>query len=241
MPPSAEPEAPLYSEAQLEALVGLLRRANRLARTDTQGLLAELEALLLATGVAVGTSEYARAFRKAADAEPPPQVIARRFKRIAIAINPLDPAICGEDERQLLELHIRRSPTSLELRFQSNPTPIDPSRLPDFRRAAARLAQYYQSLVERGAPRKSAIDTCLNGCGEIYLRGAGLDLGLAQLSARPDSLFVRFMHQVLQPFVHSSECSLSALASRWKRLRRLNRTGLRPRPRPKKRNLAKRL
>ncbi len=95
--------------------------------------------------------------------------------------------------------------------------------LPLFKQAAEDLSNFEASQIKTGRPRDELLDVLMVGLAEVYLVFRPEKGQIADLSASPRSLFIRFCSDVLRHFFSSEAIDPGTLAHRWRRLRESHR------------------
>ncbi len=92
--------------------------------------------------------------------------------------------------------------------------------LPLIKQAAEDLSNFEATQVKIGRPRDALLDILMPDLAEIYLAFRPESDRIADLSATPGSVFLRFCSNVLQHFFSDKATDPESLAKRWKRLRK---------------------
>ncbi len=95
--------------------------------------------------------------------------------------------------------------------------------LPLLKQAAEDLSNFEASQITIGRPRDALLDVLLVDLAEVYLVFRPEKDQIANLSASPKSLFLRFCSDVLQHFFSPKATDPGTLAQRWRRLRESQR------------------
>lgn len=218
-----------FSPDDEERLVALVRRLNASADLDPKDLINRITDLLRATGHLVDSDEYSQAFRECSDQRPSHKDLAKHYRAIAKAVDPLKPelyvgAMSTEMEQRARAVWSRVLPrgdhTSRVLWGKTNDQ-FSPQQLSDIREMAAAAATYHAGLAPPGSRQKEDQDTLLSELAEIVLQFAGKKTqGRYDLPHAVTSVFIQFAHTALRPFFPATEASADALSKRWKRYKR---------------------
>jgi len=207
------------------------------SRTSLREIDQRVFALLSAVGAKVSDTEYAAAFRQAANAIPTPWEHAEEFRRIAVAENPLSPEVCSSSA--LVRLNAKAS-ERWAARLQSEPLnrpypliQVNWDELPDWQKQSLReiaktLEAEYQDRITQGAPQKGGQNALLIDLADIFLSATGQQIDRLELPHAPNSLFIQFVHEIAKPFFPATEISPKALSNRWRRWKR--HSASKPRP-----------
>jgi len=88
-----------------------------------------------------------------------------------------------------------------------------------FQQAAEDLSKFKASQITIGRPRNELLDVLMVDLAEVYLAFRPEKDQIADLSASPRSLFLRFCSNVLRHFFSDKATDPESLAQRWRRLR----------------------
>ena len=91
--------------------------------------------------------------------------------------------------------------------------------LPLFKQAAEDLSNFKASQIKTGRPRDELLDVLMVDLAEVYLAFRPESGQIANLSATPRSLFLRFCSDVLHHFFSSKATDPGTLSHRWRRLK----------------------
>ncbi len=91
--------------------------------------------------------------------------------------------------------------------------------LPLFKQAAEDLSDFKASQITTGRPRDELLDVLMADLAEVYLAFRPEKDQIADLSASPRSLFLRFCSDVLHHFFSPKATDPGTLSHRWRRLR----------------------
>lgn len=158
--------------------------------------------------------------------------LAKGFRRVARAANPLSPKVCAGTIAEALRRKIAARKSRGFSRFADGVPPpenIDWRSLSDdeqelIRTMAWELAAYHRGFVRPHRPTKHHLDTLLFGLADIFLRHTGQSKGVLKLENAAGSHFVQFCHLALLPFTGKGqrlalfEVGQEALAYRWANL-----------------------
>ncbi len=92
--------------------------------------------------------------------------------------------------------------------------------LPLFKQAAEDLSNFKASQIKTGRPRDELLDVLMVDLAEVYLAFRPESGQIADLSATPRSLFLRFCFNVLCHFYSREATEPKTLAQRWRHLRK---------------------
>ena len=92
--------------------------------------------------------------------------------------------------------------------------------LPLFKQAAEDLSNFKASQIKTGRPRDELLDVLMVDLAEVYLAFRPESGQIANLSATPRSLFLRFCSDVLHHFFSHKATKPETLAQRWRHLRK---------------------
>ncbi len=92
--------------------------------------------------------------------------------------------------------------------------------LPLFKQAPEDLSNFEASQIKTGRPRDELLDVLMVGLAEVYLVFRPEKGQIADLSASPRSLFLRFCSNVLRHFFSHEATKPGSLAQRWRHLRK---------------------
>ncbi len=92
--------------------------------------------------------------------------------------------------------------------------------LPLFKQAAEDLSNFKASQIKTGRPRDELLDVLMVDLAEVYLAFRPERGQIANLSATPSSLFLRFCFNVLCHFFSREATKPETLAQRWRHLRK---------------------
>lgn len=92
--------------------------------------------------------------------------------------------------------------------------------LPLLKQAAEDLSIFKTSQITTGRPRDEFLDVLMAELAEVYLAFRPEKDRIADLSASPRSIFLRFCSDVLQYFFSSKATDPGTLSHRWRRLRK---------------------
>lgn len=95
--------------------------------------------------------------------------------------------------------------------------------LPLFKQAAEDLSNFEASQIKTGRPRDELLDVLMADLAEIYLAFRPEKDQIADLSASPSSLFLRFCSNVLCHFFSREATKPETLAQRWRHRRKILR------------------
>ena len=95
--------------------------------------------------------------------------------------------------------------------------------LPLFKQAAEDLSNFKASQIKTGRPRNELLDVLMVDLAEVYLAFRPESGQIANLSATPRSLFLRFCFNVLCHFFSREATKPGTLAQRWRPLRKILR------------------
>ena len=88
-----------------------------------------------------------------------------------------------------------------------------------FKQAAEDLSNFEASQIKTGRPRDELLDVLMVDLAEVYLAFRPESGQIADLSASPRSLFLRFCSDVLHHFFSPKATDPETLSHRWRRLR----------------------
>lgn len=88
------------------------------------------------------------------------------------------------------------------------------------------LATREQTKIRRGRPQKSDLDALVDGLADIFASQTGHDLHINKLPHAVESRFIQFASSVLAGRITYSECTEVALARRWTRIKKHDKTGI---------------
>lgn len=91
--------------------------------------------------------------------------------------------------------------------------------LPLLKQAAEELSDFKASQITTGRPRDELLDVLMVDLAEVYLAFRPGKDQIADLSASPNSLFLRFCFNVLYHFFSDEVIDPGTLSHRWRRLR----------------------
>lgn len=221
-----------YSTEQLNELAAILQKKSLGHVVSCQSLKQQLLDLMNAVGRADDGSEEAAWFREAGADESSDADLAKQFRQIAKAKDPLDPKHCYGLALTGLNMAARRRWTSRRRQRPMNrPHPLrditsdflSADEIAEVREMALHLAAYHQSFVRRGQRNKLDQDTLLDGIADIFIRFAQLDCHPYDLPHSVNTPFVKFAYTAMRPFFARTEASKSAISKRWKRLKDTHR------------------
>lgn len=217
-----------YSPERLNELTTILQKKSPGLGVSRQSLKRQLLDLMNAVGRVDDGSEEAAWFREAGVDEPSHADLAKQFRQIATAKDPLDPKLCYGLALTGLNMAARRRWTlRRRQRPMNRPDPLrditsdllSTDEIAEVREMALHLAAYHQSFVRRGQPNKLDQDTLLDGIAEIYIRFADMDCHPYDLPHSVNTPFIKFAYTVMRPFFAQTEGSKGAISKRWKRLK----------------------
>jgi hypothetical protein len=164
-----------YEPALLTSMAAVLQRAANGRVVDKASLEADLLDLIYATGIGRGESEGAAFWHQ--ETEGRHREIAKQFKSMADAPNPLDPTVCTPALRPELNGMIYNRWAVRWQREGRNRTPsihaitwaslTDAERM-EIREMARRLSDFHKSMAPARRPQKESIDTVLFLLAEIF-------------------------------------------------------------------------
>ncbi len=218
-----------YSQDDLELLVRVIKRQNSLAVVNRKQLKRRLLDLIYAVGIAHSHRKASIIFRDAAAADFSHSQLAKKFRAIARAKNPLDPEKCRGELRSSLDAVLRtkwssfrRDPQKPKSLRGHSIASLGPSDIDDIRDAARTLAKFHQGFIHKGPNDRYAQATLLPEIADIFLDFAKLDWDRYRLGHSRESHFIQFAHRALRPFLPATKGSPSALYHRWDRLKQAN-------------------
>ncbi len=100
--------------------------------------------------------------------------------------------------------------------------------LPLLKQAAEDLSNFKASQIKTGRPRDELLDVLMVDLAEVYLAFRPESGQIADLSATPSSLFIRFCSNVLCHFFSREATKPGTLAQRWRHLRKILRDAEEP-------------
>ena len=215
----------MFTVEQFKKIARIIEKANPRAGTRLDSLRSELSDLLIAVGVVDDGTEHGRQFRELAAEDTDHSELARRFRKIANAGNPLRPSLYIRNMMSEVYFALRGSPKEGGAATSGQAIPRMPDLLtqwsvPQIQGAARNLAIYHQSRVVRGPRTKHHLDTLLDQLADIYANITGYTKHRHCLSLSERSLFGKFCRSALEPHCEASESSFAALGRRWERIKR---------------------
>lgn len=88
-----------------------------------------------------------------------------------------------------------------------------------FREVVEKLKTLNELFVRPGAPHKGTRQQLLIWLADLYVELTNQDIGSVDLPHSAGSLFIRFCHVALKPYMSYTEIGTGALAKAWKRLK----------------------
>jgi hypothetical protein len=237
-----------FVAAELHAMERLLKCAggpeagNRFT-SDQAGLAAELEGILVSTGVCLegGSPRQklkGRIWAILAAAAPSPADDAKCLARALDADDPLARGALPRPLRAALisklipRLQARARRTGRNRAFERSKmdwSTMSELEREDVREVLRRMESYNRSRVRRGRPQKNDLDTALSSIAEVFVQRARLPIHEHDLPHAVRSRFISFAAIALAGRVYpASEADPEALSRRWRDVKRRTSTDAPP-------------
>lgn len=217
-----------YTLGQLQLLSAILEQASpTVVSVIREELQRHLLDLLHAVGV-FSDSEASGEFQKAAANDLSHADLRGIFQIIAVADDPLDPALCPPLARSELNATAHRQwSRRIKIGRLNRPHPLlgitsdmlSPQELADVRQMAEELARYHDSRIDRNRPNKGDQDALLDGLADIFIDFTKRDCHRYCLPHAQKSHFIQFAHKAMRPCYGLTEASPKSISQRWKRLK----------------------
>ncbi len=216
------PKELIITKPQFKEIIAVILKANPAARICLDEFRHRLIGMLVAVGVCDDHSVYTKAFREYAANQPDHADLAREFRAIAAAEDPLAPSVCSRMARSELNNAARRKWFRRKM-DRSYPLQgvtfelLTEAEQAEVRQMATGLADFHKSQVQAHRPNKETLNTILEGLGDLYASITAFDGHRHDLPHAEKSQFVQFCRLVLVPFFDPSEVTERAISRRWKR------------------------
>jgi len=221
---------------KIASVLGGARPSNRID-VDRKELRDHLNHMLTKAGLIhspEGDDEdpaFEEAFAEYASVPESARKLRDQYRELADLIDRLERELRRDDLAPALAARLRwlsaRWPTGA--RNTTNPRDKIPgvqilhdvrNALPLFKQAAEDLSNFEASQIKIGRPRDELLDVLMVDLAEVYLAFRPESGQIADLSASPKSLFLRFCSDVLQHFFSPKSTDPGTLAQRWRHLRK---------------------
>ncbi len=173
---------------------------------------------------------FAEAFAEYASEPESARELRDQYRELADLIDRLEQKLRRDDLAPALAARLRWLSARRPQRARNTPDPRDKissvqilhdirNALPLFKQAAEDLSDFKAGQITTGRPRDELLDVLMADLAEVYLAFRREKDQIADLSASPRSLFLRFCSDVLHHFFSPKATDPGTLSHRWRRLR----------------------